>query len=90
MIIFCTPKSNFIMLQNLNQPQVITDIQKVDYEVRYYGEFWLGVGFAFGEMLFASVPADYDPQAAISDDGSTDFWKKTSAAAEVEDTHEGA
>lgn len=89
-IIFCTPKSNFIMLQNLNQPQVITDIQKVDYEVRYYGEFWLGVGFAFGEMLFASVPADYDPQAAISDDGSTDFWKKTNAAAEVEDTHEGA
>lgn len=75
-IIFCTPKSNFIMLQNLNQPQVITDIQKVDYEVRYYGEFWLGVGFAFGEMLFASVPADYDPQAAISDDGSTDFWKR--------------
>jgi len=41
-------------------------------------------------MLFASVPADYDPQAAISDDGSTDFWKKTNAAAEVEDTHEGA
>ena len=71
-------------------PQVITDIQKVDYEVRYYGEFWLGVGFAFGEMLFTSVPADYDPQAAISDDGSTDFWKKTNAAAEVEDTHEGA
>ena len=45
---------------------------------------------AAAASFFASVPADYDPQAAISDDGSTDFWKKTNAAAEVEDTHEGA
>lgn len=85
-IIFCTPKSNFIQLQNLNAPQVITDIQKIDYEVRYYGEFWLGVGFAIGEMVFASVPKDYDPQTAISDDGSTDFWLPTNTS----DTVEGA
>lgn len=83
-IIFCTPKSNFILLENLNSPQVITDIQKVDYEVRYYGEFWLGVGFAIGEMVFASVPKDYDPQAVISDDGSTDFWQPTNTTDPVE------
>ena len=41
-------------------------------------------------MLFASVPAGYDPQAAISDDGSTDFWKKTNTAGEVENPTEGA
>lgn len=73
-IIFCTPKSNFLLLENLNNPQVITDVQKHDYEVRYYGEFWLGTGLAIGEMVFASVPDAYDPQAAISEDGDTDFW----------------
>ncbi len=76
-IIFCTPKSNFIMLQNVNKPQVITDVQKHNYEVRYYGEFWLGVGFAIGEMVFASVPATYDPQATINSGGSSDFWETT-------------
>lgn len=76
-ILFCTPKSNFLLLQNLNNPQVITDVQKHDYEVRYYGEFWLGTGFAIGEMVFASVPTSYDPQAAISSDGDAGFWENS-------------
>lgn len=79
-IIFCTPKQNFLLLQNLNEPQVITDIQKIDYEVHFIGEFWLGVGFPIGEMVFASVPKDYNPQAIISNDGSTDFWQDTNTA----------
>lgn len=66
-IIFATPVENMIMLRNINvAPNVINDIQRENYDVKIFGEFWLGVGFALGEAVFASVPADYDPQAVFA------------------------
>lgn len=65
-ILFATPKANMIKLRHKNDvPRVINDVQKQDYEVRLFGEYWLGVGFAYGEAVFASVPDGYDPKAEI-------------------------
>lgn len=66
-IIFSTPKANFIKLRHKNEaPNIINDVQKQDYEVKLFGEFWFGVGFAIGEGVFAYVPGGYNPKAAIS------------------------
>lgn len=66
-IIFSTPKENMIMLRHKNEaPNVINDVQKVNYEVRLFGEYWLGVGFAIAEAVFAFVPDGYDPTAEIT------------------------
>lgn len=66
-IIFTTPKQNMIKLRHKNEaPNVINDVQKVNYEVRLFGEYWLGVGFAIGEAVFAFVPEGYDPKAQIT------------------------
>ena len=77
-IVFSTPKENFKLLDNINTPQnLINDVQKHDYEFRLYGEFWMAVGLAIGEAVFAYVPADYDPQAKISGDPTNlDRWTK--------------
>lgn len=58
-IIFSTPKENFIELHHINEASGATNLflQLQDYEVRVFGEFWLGVGFAVAEWIFASVPA---------------------------------
>jgi hypothetical protein len=66
-IIFSTPKANFIKLRHKNEvPNIINDVQKHDYEVKLFGEFWFGVGFAIGEAVFAYVPAGYNPKAQIT------------------------
>lgn len=66
-IIFSTPKQNMIKLRHKNEvPNVINDVQKHGYEVRLFGEYWLGVGFAIGEAVFAFVPAGYNPKATIT------------------------
>lgn len=66
-IMFSTPKQNQVKLRHKNEaPNVINDVQKHDYEVRLYGEFWLGVGFAIGEAVFAYVPDGYNPKAEIA------------------------
>lgn len=66
-IIFSTPKENMIMLRHKNEvPNVINDVQKHGYEVRIFGEYWLAVGFAMGNAVFAHVPAAYNPKALIS------------------------
>lgn len=65
-ILFTTPKENLVMTVNFNEaPNIIKDVQKVDYEVKLFGEFWLGVGFAIGEAVFASVPDGYDPATTV-------------------------
>ncbi|MBC7382814.1 MAG: hypothetical protein H7296_07430 [Bacteroidia bacterium] len=65
-IIFSTPKVNMLKLRHKNEvPMIINDVQKVNYEVRLFGEFWMGVGFAIGEAVFAFVPTGYDPKAQI-------------------------
>lgn len=66
-IIFSTPMENMIKLRHKNEaPNVINDVQKVNYEVRLFGEYWLGVGFAIAEAVFAFVPDGYDPTAEIT------------------------
>ena len=66
-IVFSTPFENMVKLRHKNEvPFVINDVQKHDYEVRLYGEFWLGVGFLIAEAVFAYVPNGYDPQASLS------------------------
>ena len=45
---------------------MINDVQKINYEVRLFGEYWLGVGFAIAEAVFAFVPDAYDPNAEIT------------------------
>lgn len=67
-IMFCTPAENMVKLRYKNDvPMVINDVQKHDYEVRLYGEFWFAVGFAIAEAVFAYVPDNYDPQAVLID-----------------------
>lgn len=66
-IIFSTPKQNFIKLRHKNEaPNIINDVQKSDYLVKLFGEFWFAVGFAIGEGVFAYVPDGYNPKAVIS------------------------
>ncbi|GAA0885835.1 hypothetical protein GCM10009120_44340 [Sphingobacterium siyangense subsp. cladoniae] len=65
-IIFATSPGNMVKLRHKNEaPFVINDVQKVDYEVRLFGEYWLGVGFEIAELVYAYVPANYDPQAGM-------------------------
>jgi hypothetical protein len=65
-IIFSTPKENMIMLRHKNEvPNIINDVQKHGYEVRIFGEYWLAVGFAMGNAVFAAVPTGYNPKALI-------------------------
>lgn len=75
-IVFSTPKENFVGLRHKNPEQFISDIQKRDYEVRFFCEFWLGVGFLLGEAVFAIVPDGYDPKAAIAStrEGTLGKW----------------
>lgn len=73
-----------ILTVNYNEaPNVINDVQKHDYELRLYGEFWMGVGFAIGEAVFASVPADYNPTLSVdlsNPFGSNGKWVNGGAA----------
>jgi len=83
--VFSTPQQNFVGLRHKNPEQFITDIQKHDYEVRFYCEFWLGVGFLLGEAVFAIVPDGYDPKAAISStrEGTPGKWIVSAADKEA-------
>src|SRR5690606_41283165 len=65
-IVFSTAYQNIVKLRYKNEvPFVINEVQKHDYVVRLYGEFWLGVGFLIAEAVFAFVPDGYDPQASL-------------------------
>lgn len=80
-IIFATPKENFIKLRHQNEvPNIVNDIQRINYETRIFGEFWLGAGFAIGEAVFAAVPDGYDPYATIKACyGDNADWKGANA-----------
>lgn len=65
-IVFSTTENNMVRLQHINTPpRIINDVQKHDYEVRLYGEFWLAVGFKIAEAVTSWVPAGYDPSAKL-------------------------
>ena len=91
-IIFSTPPENFVGLQYKNPPTFITDIQKQDYMLKYFCEFWLGVGFLIGEAVFSICPKDYDPQASIASEGfdARDKWIVTSEDTQDDLSEEGA
>ncbi len=59
-IMFSTPKQNFIELHHINEASGATNLflQLQNYEVRVFGEFWLAVGFAVAEWVFAAVPVE--------------------------------
>jgi hypothetical protein len=66
-ILFTTPSANLKKLRHINDvPNVINDVQRFNYEARLFGEYWLGGGFAYGEAVFAYVPAGYNPKALIT------------------------
>lgn len=81
-IFFSTPRGNFVGLKHKNPPQFITDIQRHDREVRFYLEFWYGVGFLIGEAVFAYVPAGYDPSTVTvsARQGAAGKWITSAAA----------
>lgn len=89
-ILFSTPKANFIKLRHKNEvPNIINNVQEQDYEVKLFGEFWFGVGFAIGEAVFAFVPAGYNPKAAITASwGEHDEYQEYSMAGS--DTYVGS
>lgn len=73
-IIFATTPGNMVKLRHKNQaPNIINDVQKHNYEVRLFGEFWLGAGFRVAEAVFAYVPDAYDPQDAIEPEDHNEF-----------------
>lgn len=73
-IIFATTPGNMVKLRHKNQaPNIINDVQKHNYEVRLFGEFWLGAGFRVAEAVFAYVPENYDPQGAIDPEDHNEF-----------------
>lgn len=83
-ILFTTPSSNLKKLRHKNDvPRVVNDVQKVNYEVRIFGEYWLGAGFAYGEGVFAYVPANYNPKALITsvNGAHTEFQQARAGAA---------
>jgi hypothetical protein len=59
-IFFCTPKENFIRLIHENEAGSATRLfpQVENYDVKIFAEFWLAVGFALQELIFAWVPAE--------------------------------
>lgn len=68
-IIFATSPGNLVKLRHKNEvPFVINDVQKHNYEVRLFGEFWLGAGFEIAELTYAYVPDSYtDAQVDLKD-----------------------
>jgi hypothetical protein len=57
-VFFCTPKENFIRLIHENEAGGATRLffQVENYDVKVFAEFWLAVGFALQELIFAWVP----------------------------------
>jgi len=57
---FSTPKENFIRLIHKNAAGGETKLwlQVQDYNVKVFAEFWLGVGFAMADLVWAYVPVE--------------------------------
>lgn len=55
-VIFATPDENFLKLIDvIDAPPAITDVQSADYTVKIFMEFTLGIGFAINQMVICSV-----------------------------------
>lgn len=53
---FCTVDGNLLKLVDKFNAPTVTDIQKVDYKLKLFMEFHLGVGFWTNQFVFVSVP----------------------------------
>ncbi|MCT8340509.1 hypothetical protein MG296_10625 [Flavobacteriaceae bacterium TK19130] len=56
--IFATTENNFRRLIDVFDKPQITDVQKQDYKVKIFMEFWKGYDFLINEMVFISNYAD--------------------------------
>lgn len=57
--IFATVENNFVRLVDLfDGKPAVTDIQKEDYKVKLFMEFWKGYDFLINELVFVSNYAD--------------------------------
>ena len=57
--IFSTVDANFKRLIDVfDGKPAVTDIQKQDYEVKFFMEFWKGYDFMINEMVLISNPID--------------------------------
>lgn len=55
-VIFATPDENFLKLVDvIDAPPSITDIQAADYDVKIFMEWTLGIGFAINQLVLCSV-----------------------------------
>jgi hypothetical protein len=54
-IMFATPEGNFLALVDDENPPAITDIQVLDYDLKVFMEFWLGIGFYSNQMVIVST-----------------------------------
>jgi hypothetical protein len=65
---FATPAENFIGLRHINEPgESRLFMQKQNYTLKIFSEFWFGVGFAIAEAVFAYIP---DEEGSGSGSGS--------------------
>lgn len=56
--VFATPDENFLkLIDAVDNPPAINDIQVADYDVKVFMEFHLGIGFYINQMVIASVNA---------------------------------
>jgi hypothetical protein len=53
---WCTIENNLLKLVDKFNAPAVTDIQKVDYKLKIFMEFHLGVGFWTNQFVFVSVP----------------------------------
>lgn len=54
-IIWATPDRNLLKLIDKFDAPAVTDIQILDYKVKIFMEFWLGIGFWSNQAVFVSV-----------------------------------
>ncbi len=52
--IWCTPKSNAIRLMKKTENQDNMEIENVDRQVKFYTDWWTGVGFIIPEIVFCN------------------------------------
>lgn len=52
--IFATTDQNFVRLIDIFDMPEITDVQKQDYKVKYFMEFWKGYDFLIDELVFVA------------------------------------
>jgi len=54
--IFCTPNQNRVkLIDSLDNPPMVTDVQLLDYKIKVFMEWWLGVGFFTNQLVCVSV-----------------------------------